>query len=96
MAPEPEFQGAGAADAVKQNFQKLAVKVNPSAQVTVVSMTVCNGEQPAYRVNDLLGAGSAGFMVVIPGTASMGLINYEAHGAVDPQVLATIAKICWP
>jgi hypothetical protein len=96
MAAAPEFQGAGAADAVQQNFQKLAVRINPKAQVTVVSMNVCNGEQVAYRVNDLLGMGSAGFMVVIPGTASIGLINYEAHGAVDPQVLQTIGKICWP
>lgn len=96
MAVAPEYQGAGAADAVKETFEKIAVKLTPNAQVTVVSMKVCNGEQTAYRVNDLLGPDSAGFMVVIPGPTSTGLINYEAHGSVDPLVLQTIAKVCWP
>jgi hypothetical protein len=92
----PQYQGDGASDAIKESFETTARKLNPKAQITVLTVKVCNGQQTAYRINDPLGMGSAGFMVIIPGPTSTGLINYEAHGSVDPPVQQTIDKICWP
>jgi hypothetical protein len=94
-----DLHGPNAADVVKAEFQKMLAVMRPGgAQVTVQTVSVCNGTQPAYRVNDPIGVGSAGFMMLIPGTRSSGLINYEIHpgGKADPAILSTIDKICWP
>lgn len=96
MPAEADYHGAGAADAVKSLFAKVVQRFNPKASITVQTIEVCNGEQPAYRVDDPLGTGSGGYMVVIPGTLSTGLINYEAHRSGDPLVNQTVEKICWP
>jgi len=64
----------------------------------VKTVSVCNGTQKAYRLDDPMGIGSPGFMMIIPGNASTGLINYEIHDGhkADPTILAMLDKVCWP
>ncbi len=98
MPATPQYHGANAADAVRASFQQMVGRFNKNAQVVVKTVQVCNGEQPAYRVEDPLGMGSAGFMEIVPGTDSAGLINYEIMpgGKPHPAILEAIDKICWP
>lgn len=98
MPATPEYHGPNAADAVKASFQKMVGYFNPKAQIVVKTISVCNGEQVAYRVDDPIGLGTPGFMIIVPGTDSSGLINYEVlpGGKVDPRILDAINKICWP
>jgi hypothetical protein len=93
-----DIRGPDAADAVKARFQKSIATVRPNANVQVTETLVCDHTQPAYRIDDPLGNGSAAFMMLIPGTQSSGLINYEIPpgATADPAMLATISKICWP
>ncbi len=93
-----DIRGADAADAVKARFEKGIASVRPNANVQVTEVLVCDHTQPAYRIDDPLGNGSPAFLMLIPGTQSSGLINYEIPpgGKVDPAILATIQKICWP
>lgn len=89
-----DLQGPNAAASVKAMFTML----HPNKPVEVKTVQVCNGTQPAYRVDDPLGTGSPAFMMLIPGTKSSGLINYEIlpGGKADPAILAAVDKICWP
>ena len=98
MGATPDYHGPNAAEAVRAAFQAMSARFNPKVQITVQTIHVCNGEQAAYRVDDPLGVGSPAFMVIIPGTDSSGLINYEVRrgGKVDPVMLQAIDKICWP
>lgn len=98
MPATPQFQGPNAADAVKAAFQQLAGRFNKNAHITVQTVSACNGTQKAYRVDDPLGMGSAGFMEIVPGSDSSGLINYEIMpgGKRDPAILDAVEKICWP
>lgn len=98
MGVSDDIRGPDAASAVEARFQKSIAAIRPNAKVHVTEVLVCNHTQPAYRVEDPLGTGSPAFMMLIPGTQSSGLINYEiAPGAkVDPAILETIDKICWP
>jgi hypothetical protein len=59
---------------------------------------VCNGTQPAYRVDDPLGLGSPAFMMLVPGTKSSGLVNYEIFpgNKADPGILAAVNAMYWP
>jgi hypothetical protein len=75
MPASPDYKGAGATDAVRASFQQIASGFNPKVKVVVTNISVCNGEQAAYRVDDPLGLGSAGFMIIVPGSDSAGLIN---------------------
>ncbi len=93
-----DIRGADAANAVKARFEKSIASVRPNAHVDVTEVLVCDHTQPAYRIDDPLGNGSAAFMMLIPGTQSSGLINYEIPpgGKADPAMMETIGKICWP
>ncbi len=72
--------------------------IRPNADVHVTEVLVCNHTQPAYRIDDPLGNGSPAFMMLIPGTQSSGLINYEIlpGGKVDPGIMHAIDTLCWP
>lgn len=98
MRATPTLHGPNAAAAVQSMFQSVTTKFNARKQVVVQTIQVCNGTEPAYRIDDPLGDDAAGFMVVIPGSDSSGLVNYEIRpgGQVDPAILKTIAKMCWP
>jgi len=93
-----DIRGADAAEAVKARFEKGIAAVRPNANVQVTEVLVCDHTQPAYRIDDPLGNGSPAFMMLIPGTQSSGLINYEIPpgGKADPDILAAVEKICWP
>jgi hypothetical protein len=92
------LRGPDVADAVKEMFEKQVATFNPAATITVHAVHVCNGQQNAYRVNDPLGLGSAGFMVIVPGTDSAGFVSYEVKlgGKPDSRIQSTIDKLCWP
>lgn len=98
MAPFKELSGAGAADAVKAQFVKVVAMFHTNSNIVVKTVSVCNGTQAAYRVDDALGLGTPGFMMIIPGTISTGLINYEVHpgASADPAIEQTVDAICWP
>lgn len=96
--PSTALQGPNAAATVQAQFQQSTAAIRPNAEIVVTTIQVCNGTQPAYRVVDPLGVGSQAFMMLIPGTVSTGLINYELlpGGKLDPAMLSAIDKICWP
>ena len=97
MPPSKDYQGPNAAEVVKAQFIQTAATIHPDANVTVVTVLVCNGTQKAYRVDDPLGLGKAGFMMIIPGVTSTGFINYEIMtGKRDPAIMAMLSGLCWP
>ena len=97
MPVPPEWKGPGAADSIAAEFAKMLKSIRPSAAPpTVIKVQACNGTQDAYRINDPLGLKTGGFMEIIPGSDTSGLINYEAMGPADPAILDTVSKICWP
>jgi hypothetical protein len=97
-APSPDLQGPNAIDAVKKMVGSVNSTMMPNSTPDITKVVVCNGTQAAYRVDHLLGANSTAFMMLIPGTVSTGLINYEVHPGQtpDPAMLQAIDKICWP
>lgn len=98
VAYDAAFHGPGATDALKALVTRTAAHFNPQGQISVTTVMVCNGTQPAYRFDDVLGMGTPAFMMFIPGATSTGLINYEIFkgGNRDPAIMAAIDKICWP
>lgn len=94
----PAFHGPDAAGAVKAMFQKTVAQFNSTATIAVKTVRVCNGQEDGYRVDDPLGTASQGFMMIVPGSESAGLINYEVlPGAkADPAIQSTVDKLCWP
>src|SRR5690242_19559418 len=55
MSSNKAFQGPGAADAVKAMFIEIANVVHPNPNVTVKTVSVCNGTRKAYRLDDSMG-----------------------------------------
>lgn len=98
MPPMAELQGPHAVDTITALFVKTAASASANAKPDVNKVQICNGTESAYRVDHLLGADSPAFMMLIPGTVSTGLINYEILPGqkADPAMLQTIDKICWP
>jgi hypothetical protein len=97
-AMSPDLRGPGAIDAVRNMVERTTAMINPAAKPSVKLVHVCNGEQTAYRVDDPIGAGSGGFMLLVPGSDSAGIVNYEVHfgSKADPAIQSTIEKLCWP
>ncbi len=98
MRASKEFRGPNGADAVLSEFVRAGARVPTNPHVRVATVSVCNGTEKAYRVDDPMGLGSRGFMLIIPGTISTGLINYEILPGYkrDPAILAMINALCWP
>jgi hypothetical protein len=94
----PDMKGPNAVAAITAMVAPIAARTNPNTQVSVRQIMVCSGTQPAYRVDGTAGPHSPAFMVIIPGTASYGLINYEILGndTPEPILMADIDAICWP
>jgi len=96
-AMTPDLQGPNAVDTVKAMVRRATAMTNPAASPDVKTVHVCNGAQVAYRVDDPIGVGSPGFILIVPGSESAGIINYEVlRGKADPRIQSTVDKLCWP
>lgn len=96
-AMTPELRGPHAVEAVKAMLEHSTATVDPAASPNVKTVRVCNGAQAAYRIDDPIGAASPGFMLVVPGSESAGIIDYEVlRGKPDPRIQSTIDRLCWP